>query len=877
MDVSIPDTRDDGTDSNPVLRTLLMCDLVDSTGLVERLGDRAAAELIRKHDRLARTIADRHGGREIDKTDGFLMMFERPIQAVAFALDYQRGLRQLNAAEGSSLSTRVGIHVGDVMVWNNSHEDVARGAKPTEVEGLVKPITSRLMNLALPNQILLSNIAYVLAHRAQGELGIALEKVRWRTHGRYRFRGVPDPVPVFEVGEDGLAPLKAPPWSSKAHREVPFWRRPATLAIEGLVALALLAIPLYSLLRPEPAIAFANRDWVVVGSLNNLTGESVFDEALESALRIGLEQSKYVNVLPDLKVRDTVARMQRDPDATKVDRAVGSEVAIRDGAKALILPTVAEIGGRVRITAEVIDPHTQATVYSESADGIGAESVLGSLDALNGKLRLRLGEALATVSNETMPLEKVATKNLDALRLYSRAVKARVAGDDPLADTLIDQTLLIDPRFAHARIERATDWMSTERRVDAQAELRAALLDTDRLAPRDRLVAEAQLADFVSPAETLRKWKALAVAYPDFFRAQGEVGYYAWNHANDYTAAIAATRKNVVNQNPHRGVGLYLLGILLAGEGDDAEALQRFAEAEAAGTRYQNHYLAAAHAIERRYERIPPILAEARAKHGANDRIESRLLQANLAIDQGQWQRMAEVSALLLDPKLTTPEEKAILAAAETGLRQIVAGPGAGIEPALRVSPVDDADRTTLLLFHAWLAARADQRAALAGLGERLGDSSRFRGHPAHEKMHVLIEAEKLRLSGEPTEAVARVRGLLDGTEPYAAHVALMQAAIAAGDFRTAREEARWLAGHRGRAYTEASAGFMFRPFNVAQSNLALLDVAECALQLGDTDDAAQALRAFRKAWPEPGMPAWIAARVGKVEASLAAGSGLQS
>ncbi|HNR92403.1 MAG TPA: putative peptide modification system cyclase, partial [Dokdonella sp.] len=418
MDASVPIASDSGTDANPVLRTLLLCGLVDSTGLVERMGDRAAAELIRKHDRLARTIADRHGGREIDKTDGFLMMFERPIQAVAFALDYQRGLRQLNAAEESTLAARVGIHVGDVMIWDNRPEDVAKGAKPTEVEGLVKPITSRLMNLALPNQILLSNIAYVLAHRAQGELGIAQEKVRWRTHGRYRFRGVPDPVPVFEVGEDGVAPLKAPPWSSKAHREVPFWRRPATVVVEGMVVLALLAIPLYSLLKPEPAVAFANRDWVVVGSLNNLTSESVFDDALESALRISLEQSRYVNVLPELKVRDTVKRMQRDPDTTKVDRMVGSEVAIRDGAKALILPTVAEIGGRVRVTAEVIDPHTQATVYSESADGAGAQSVLGSLDTINRKLRVRLGEALTSVTNETMPLEKVATDNLDALRAY---------------------------------------------------------------------------------------------------------------------------------------------------------------------------------------------------------------------------------------------------------------------------------------------------------------------------------------------------------------------------------------------------------------------------------------------------------------------------
>ena len=51
--------------------------------------------------------------------------------------------------------------------------------------------------------------------------------------------------------------------------------------------------------------------------------------------------------------------MQRDPAKTRVDRAIGSEVAIRDGARALIIPTVAEVGGHVRVTAEVIDPRTR--------------------------------------------------------------------------------------------------------------------------------------------------------------------------------------------------------------------------------------------------------------------------------------------------------------------------------------------------------------------------------------------------------------------------------------------------------------------------------------------------------------------------------------
>ena len=79
------------------------------------------------------------------------------------------------AGEAVALAARVGVHVGDVVAWDNAADDIANGAKPIEIEGLVKPTTARLMQLALPNQILLSGVAYALAHRAQGELGGQLE------------------------------------------------------------------------------------------------------------------------------------------------------------------------------------------------------------------------------------------------------------------------------------------------------------------------------------------------------------------------------------------------------------------------------------------------------------------------------------------------------------------------------------------------------------------------------------------------------------------------------------------------------------------------------------------------------------------------------
>ena len=120
-----------------VLRTLLISDLVSSTKLVEQIGDRRTADLFARHDRVARDLLAEHKGKEIDKTDGFLMLFERPFEAVAYALEYHQRLDRLSQEVGLDISSRVGIHLGEVFLRENTPEDVARGAKPLEVEGFL--------------------------------------------------------------------------------------------------------------------------------------------------------------------------------------------------------------------------------------------------------------------------------------------------------------------------------------------------------------------------------------------------------------------------------------------------------------------------------------------------------------------------------------------------------------------------------------------------------------------------------------------------------------------------------------------------------------------------------------------------------------------
>jgi len=81
------------------VRALLLTDVVDSAQLSERLGEAELAALWAAHDRLARDLLPARRGREIDKTDGMLLLFEAAADAVAYAVAYQRAVAGLGVFE----------------------------------------------------------------------------------------------------------------------------------------------------------------------------------------------------------------------------------------------------------------------------------------------------------------------------------------------------------------------------------------------------------------------------------------------------------------------------------------------------------------------------------------------------------------------------------------------------------------------------------------------------------------------------------------------------------------------------------------------------------------------------------------------------------
>lgn len=842
----------------PQLRTLLLTDLVDSTGLVERLGDTPASELFREHDHLVLKLQQEWRGRLIDRSDGLLLLFERPIDGLGFALDYTRGLRELGQARGLELQARAGLHVGEVLTWKNSDAAVLVGAKPLEVEGLAKPMAARLMTLARPGQILLSAVAESLTHRAARELGERGQNLLWKSYGRWRFKGVPEAQEIYEVGEVGIAPLRAPSNIAKAWRDTPLWRRPAALAVEILLVVGV-GVGVWFVTKPQPAIAFAERDWVVVGDLRNLTGEKVLDDSLEQAFRISLEQSRYVNVLSDMKARDTLARMQRQP-GTLLDRAVASEIALRDGARAVILPTVSEVGGRVRVSAEVIDPRTQTTVYAESADGVGQNTALDSIDAVTAKLRGKLGEALASIEKYSEALPQVTTKNLDALRAYALGQKSFANGRYQEARDFYARAAKFDPEFALAYVGqlRASNALSD---LDGGAQyLQQALALRDGLPPRDQMYLEAWAAEVTSPGEALEKWRQMASIYPDFFSASANVGH-ALHARNRYEEGLGYARRAASPKSEFARLSWDLVGRLALGAERYAEAEQAFLKAGTTKGTSTNMRLADTYAAQRKFAEAEKLLLSAGTASSA------RFDPISIAIDQGNWKEAGKRAVQLqssVQPGTLYSRAASYPLAVTQWIRGEDAGALATLNKAADASVAaalssktgsDAADDAYIALSCAVLAQRMGDSRLAARVMAVLKDKPNLTKVPPMNSLYAILIADQARMKGDARKAVVILEAVANGGEPFQVHVALLEAYRAVGDQENALTQVRWLTGHRGRAYSELGCGWCQQPLNIADTTLARLRAAELLAAAGNKVEARKELQGFDSQWQPAGLP----------------------
>jgi tetratricopeptide (TPR) repeat protein len=245
------------------------------------------------------------------------------------------------------------------------------------------------------------------------------------------------------------------------------------------------------------AKALTEKDSILLTEFVNTTGDGVFDGALKQALALQLEQSPYLNIVPQSKIDEALKYMGK-PAGERVTSEVGREICQREGVKAMLTGSIGGIGSHYVISLNAVNAQSGDSLASMQTEAESKEAVLTSLDRAASQLREKLGESLASVRQFTKPLEQATTASLEALKEYSAGHADHMKLDDEHAIPHLKRATELDPNFAMAHAMLGVAYSNQLERQAGEESIRKAFALKDRTTEAERFYIESHFYDGVN-------------------------------------------------------------------------------------------------------------------------------------------------------------------------------------------------------------------------------------------------------------------------------------------------------------------------------------------------------------------------------------------
>ncbi len=257
------------------------------------------------------------------------------------------------------------------------------------------------------------------------------------------------------------------------------------------------------------------KDSILLADFVNTTGDAVFDGTLKQALAVDLEQSPYLNLVPESKIREGLRFMGRPADE-RVTNDVARELCLRENVKAMLSGTITSLGNHYVITLSAINPQSGDALAREQAEADSKENVLKTLDKAASSLRQKMGESLASVNQFATPLEQATTSSLEALQAYSQGHDEHQKTNDDAAIPHLKRAVELDPNFAMAYATLGVADSNMGRITDANKALKQAYDLRDRASEREKLYIQAHYYDEVTEdfEKTIQVYNDWRQTYP---------------------------------------------------------------------------------------------------------------------------------------------------------------------------------------------------------------------------------------------------------------------------------------------------------------------------------------------------------------------------
>ena len=214
----------------------------------------------------------------------------------------------------------------------------------------------------------------------------------------------------------------------------------------ALVPIAVAGTWFYSSRPQRPALT--NKDTILIGGFVNKAGDPAFDDALRQGLIFQLQQSPYLSLISDAKIRATLKLMGKPADSALTGETA-REVCERVGAKAMLTGSITSLGSRYVMSLRTEGCVAGELLDNQQAESAGKNEVLNTLSDMAGKFRAHSGESLAAIREHNVPLKEGTTPSIEALKACTSGYALSGINDTQSA-LHFRRALELDPRFAQA-------------------------------------------------------------------------------------------------------------------------------------------------------------------------------------------------------------------------------------------------------------------------------------------------------------------------------------------------------------------------------------------------------------------------------------------
>jgi tetratricopeptide (TPR) repeat protein len=418
-----------------------------------------------------------------------------------------------------------------------------------------------------------------------------------------------------------------------------------------------------------------DKDVLVLADFTNTTGDTMFDETLRQGLAIELEQSPFLHLVTEERIRQ-VLRMMGQPADARLTPEIAREICERAGGVAVLNGSIAPLGSHYVLGLRSVDCRNGQVLDAEQAQLTKKEDVLNALSQIASRLRTRVGESLATVEKYDTSLVDATTPSLEALKAYSLGRKKVATGGDTAARPFFQRAIELDPNFAMAYAYLSTTYANRAERELAAENIRKAYELRAKVSERERFYIESHYyengtGELEKAVTVLEQWQQ---TYPGSYSPYNTSGSIYRSMLGNPQKALEQALE-AMRLDPNYATAYYNLGV-------DYTFLNRLEEAEAVFKQAKERDLESEAMPRARYllafvkadsAGMAQATSSAMGKPGKEDMMLSA--QAETEAWYGRLQHARQLKRRAMDSALRNGEkESAALALAEGALFEAASG-----------------------------------------------------------------------------------------------------------------------------------------------------------------------------------------------------------